>query len=351
MRFSSVARLALCVSILLLGAYVLAVRAASDYHLLKKVSLETAPGDSEYFDYINVDSAARRVYLSHGTDFIVVDADKYNTVGTITGMKRNHGVALAPEFNRGFITDGDAGQIIVFDLKTLKTTGQIQGERGADSIFYDPASKRVFVFQGSGKSSTVIDPEKLTVIATIPLGGSPEQAVVDGKGMIYNNIESTDEVVAIDTRELKIKSRWPVAPSGHPVSITMDRAHRRLFIGGRGPNMLVVMDADSGKIIGDGFPIGDRVDTNVFDPASNLVFAATREGVINIIHEDSPDKFSVVEPVKTEFGAKTVGLDTKTHRLYLTTSDFSPAPPPTEKQRNPQPVMTPGTFRLLVYGP
>jgi hypothetical protein len=349
MRFSRFARVALGVALLSLGAYVLAVRAANDYHLLKKISLETAPGDSEYFDYINVDSAARRVYLSHGTDFIVIDADKYNTVGTIGGMKRNHGVALAPELNRGFITDGDAAQIIVFDLKTLKQTGTIPAERGADSIFYDPASKRVFVFQGSGKNTTVIDAEKQTVIKTLPLGGAPEQAVVDGKGMIYNNIESTNEVVAIDTRELTIKARWPVAPAGAPVSIAMDREHRRLFIGGRDPKMLVVMDADTGKI-GQSFPIGDRVDTNVYDPATGLVMAATREGLLHIFHEDSPDKYTALEPVKTEFGAKTVGLDTKSHKVYLTTSDFTPAPPPTEKQRNPQPVSTPGTFRVLIYG-
>ena len=350
MNFSDLRRLALGLSILLIGAYALAVPPTGGYHLLKKIPFGAAPGGSEYFDYINFDGATRRVYLSHGTEFIVVDADEGTTVGTIPGLKRSHGVALVPELNRGFISDGGAAQIVIFDLKTLKTIGQIKGEEDADFITYDPASKHVFVFNGTPKSATVIDPAKGTVIATMPLGGAPEQAVADGKGMIYDNLEDTNEVIAIDSRDLKIKSRWPVAPAGQLVSIALDQVHRRLFIGGRKPKMLVVMDADSGKIIGQPFPIGDRVDTNVYDPETGLIAAATREGTLHIIHEDSPDKYSVVEIVKTEFGAKTMGLDPKTHNLYLTTSDFGPAPAPTAQQPNPQPVATPGTFHLLIYG-
>src|SRR5216684_894773 len=350
MKFSGFGRVALGLSILLLGAYALAVSAAGGYHLIKKVPFGAAPGGSEYFDYVNFDAASRRVYLSHGTEFIVVDADKGTTVGTISGFKRSHGVALVPELNRGFISDGGAAQIVIFDLKTLKTIGQIKGEDDADSIIYDPASKHVFVFNGTPKSATVIDPATGTVIATMPLGGAPEQAVADGKGMIYDNLEDTNEVIAIDSRDLKIKSRWPVAPAGQPVSIALDQVHRRLFIGGRKPKMLVVMDADSGKIIGQPFPIGDRVDTNVYDPETGMIAAATREGTIHVFHEDSRDKISVVEIVKTEFGAKTMALDPKTHNLYVDTSDFGPAPAPTPQQQNPQPVAVPGTFRLLIYG-
>jgi len=321
------------------------------YHLLKKIPLGAAPGGGEYFDYITVDAAARRLYLSHGTEVQVLDADSGAVVGTITGgFKRNHGVALVPELGKGFISDGDLGAAVMFDLKTLKTTGQVKAEKDADSIFYDPASKRIFVFNGSSKSSTVIDPASGTVVATIPLGGAPEQAVIDGKGMIYDNLEDTNEVIAIDTRTLQIKSRWPVAPAGQPVAITMDRQSRRLFVSGRNPKMLVMMDADSGKIIGQPFPIGDRVDTNIFDADSGMVAAATREGTIHIFHEDSPGKLSVVETVKTEFGAKTMGFDPKTHNLFVDTSDFDPAAPPTQEQKNPQPRAKPGTFRLLVYG-
>jgi hypothetical protein len=344
-------RLVFIVPILCLEMYALGTPPPeSGYHLVKKISFGAAPGGGEYFDYINVDAAARRVYLSHGTEFIVVDADKGTTLGTITGLKRSHGVALVPALNRGFISDGDAAQIIIFDLKTLKPIGQIKGEDDADSIIYDPASGHVFVFNGTPKTATVIDPAKGTVIASLPLGGAPEQAVADGKGIIYNNLEDTNELIAIDSRDLKIKSRWPVAPAGQPVSIALDPVHRRLFIGGRNPKMLVVMDADSGKIIDQPFPLGDRVDANVYDPETGLIAAATREGTIHIVHEDSPDKYSAVQIVKAEFGAKTMGLDPKTHHLYLTTSDFGPAPAPTAQHPNPQPVATPGTFRLLIYG-
>ena len=351
MKFSSFGRVAVCVPFLLLGAYVVAAPPAGGYHLLKTIPLGAAEGGGEYFDYITVDSAARRVYLSHGTELKVLDADKLSVVGTIAGgFKRNHGIALVPELNRGFISDGDLGQAVIVDLKTLKTIGQVNAEKDADSILYDPASKRIFTFNGASKNSTVIDPAKGTVIATIPLGGAPEQAVADGKGMIYDNLEDTNEVVAIDSRTMTVKSRWPVAPAGQPVAIAMDRQHRRLFIGGRNPKLLVVMDADSGEIIGPSFPIGDRVDANVFESETGMLAAATREGTIHIFHADSPDKLSVVETVKTQFGAKTMGLDPKTHNLFVDTSDFDPPLPPTEKQRNPQPRAKPGTFRLLVYG-
>ena len=335
--------------VMLIGLCVLSGAAPSGYHLIKKVPLGAAEGGGEYFDYINVDAGARRAYLSHGTEFLVVDADKGTVLGKMTGFKRNHGIALVPELGRGFVSDGDAGQIVIVDLKTFKKIGEVKGEKDADSIFYDPASKRVFVFNGQPKSATVIDPAKGTVIMTMPLGGAPEQAVADGKGMIYDNLEDTNEVIAIDTQSLMIKSRWPVAPDGQPVSMAMDRQHRRLFIGGRNPRMFVVMNADTGKIVGDAFPIGDRVDSNVFDPETGFAASATREGTIHIFHEDSPDKFSVVETVKTEFGAKTMGLDSKTHNLLVDTSDFD-MPAPTAQQPNPQPRAKPGTFRLFIYG-
>jgi YVTN family beta-propeller protein len=337
----------LCVSCI--GAFILAAPPAGGYHLLKKVPFGAAAGGGEYFDYITVDSEARRAYLSHGTEVRVVDVESGAEIGNITGLKRDHGIALVPELGRGFISDGDAAQVVIFDMKTLKRVGEIKGERDADSIIYDPASKHIFVFNGQAKNSTVIDPAKAAVIATIPLGGAPEQAVADGKGMIYDNLEDTNEVIAIDSRTLKIKSRWPVAPAGQPVSIAMDRQRRRLFIGGRNPKLLVMMDADSGKIIGQSFPIGDRVDTNIYDPENRLVACSTREGTIHVFHEDSADKLSVVETLKTEFGAKTMGLDSKTHNLLVDTSDFD-MPAPTAQQPNPQPRAKPGTFRLLIYG-
>jgi DNA-binding beta-propeller fold protein YncE len=335
--------------LLLLAAGILAFQSGR-YHLLKTIPLGGAAGGGEYFDYITFDAAAGRVYLSHGTEIKVLDADTGAVVGTISGLKRDHGVALVPELGRGFITDGDAKQIVIFEMKTLKTIGQIKGEADADSILYDSVSKRIFVFNGQPQSCTVIDPAKGEVVATIALGGAPEQAVADGKGMIFDNLESTNEVIAIDSRTLQIKARWPVTPAGQPVSMAMDRVHRRLFIGGRNPKTLVVMDADSGKIIGQPFPIGARVDTNVYDPDTALVATSTGDGTIHIFHEDTPDKFSVVETVQTEYGAKTMALDPKTHNLYVDTSDFDPPAAPTEKQPNPQRRAKPGTFRLLIYG-
>jgi DNA-binding beta-propeller fold protein YncE len=318
---------------LLLAACLFAFQPGA-YHLLKKIPLGAAEGGGEYFDYITFDAAARRVYLSHGTEIKVLEADTGATVGTISGLKRDHGVALVPDLG----------------MKTLKTVGQIKGEADADSILYDPVSKRIFVFNGQPKSCTVIDPAKGDVVATLALGGAPEQAVADGKGMIFDNLEDTNEVIAIDSRTLQIKSRWPVTPAGQPVSMAMDRVHRRLFIGGRNPKVLVVMDADSGKIIGGPFPIGARVDTNTYDPDTALVASSTGDGTIHIFHEDSPGKFTVVETVQTEYGAKTMALDPKTHNLYIDTADFDAPGAATEKQPNPQRRAKPGTFHLLIYG-
>ena len=337
--------------VLLLSAAVLAFQAGGSYHLLKKISLGAAEGGGEYFDYITFDAAARRVYLSHGTEVAVLDADSGSVVGKVVGLKRDHGVALVPELGRGFITDGDAGQVVMFDLKTLKTIGQVKADTDADSILYDAVSKRIFVFNGDPNSCTVIDPAKGTVVATLPLGGAPEQAVADGKGMIYDNLEDKNEVIAIDSRTLKITARWPVSPAGQPVSMAMDRERRRLFIAGRNPQLLVVMDADNGKIVGQPFPIGSRVDANVFDPETRFIASSTGEGAIHIFHEDTPDKLSVVEVVKTEFGAKTMALDPKTHNLLADTADFDPPADATpEQKRPPQPRPKPGTFHLLIYG-
>jgi DNA-binding beta-propeller fold protein YncE len=335
--------------LLLLAAAAVAFQAAGGYHLLKKIPLGAAEGGGEYFDYITFDAASRRVYLSHGTEIEVLDADSGSSIGKIGGLKRAHGVALVPDLGKGFITDGDAGEVIVFDVKTLKTTGRIKADADADSILYDAASKRIFVFNGEPKSCTVIDPAMGISVATLSLGGAPEQAVADGQGMIYDNLEDTNEVIALDARTLKITARWPVAPGGSPVSIAMDREHRRLFVAGRNPASLVMMNADNGKITGQPFPIGARVDANVYDPSTGLLASATGEGTIHIFHEDSPDKLSLVETVKSEFGAKTMALDPKTHNLLVDTSDFEPAAAATGKKA-PQPRAKPGTFRLLIFG-
>jgi YVTN family beta-propeller protein len=333
----------------LLSLAVFGFQPTGGYHLLRKVPLGAAPGGSEYFDYITFDAASRRVYLSHGTEVKVLDADTDKVLGDISGLKRDHGVAIVPELGRGFISDGDAGEVVVFDLKTLKVSGHIKTDKDSDSILYDAVSKRIFCFNGEPNSVSVIDPASAKVISTLPLGGAPEQAVADGKGMIFDNLEDKNEVIAIDSRTLKITARWPVAPAGQPVSIAMDRQRRRLFIGARNPAVFVVMDADTGKIIGPSFPIGARVDTTVFDPETSIAACSTGDGTIHVFHEDSVNKISAVEVVKTEYGAKTMALDPSTHNLLVDTSDFV-TPVAGTKQSNARPTAKPGTFRLLVYG-
>ena len=323
----------------------LAAAAAGGYHLLKKYSFPEAMGSTrEYFDYITVDSASRRVYLSHGTEIIVIDADTGAIKGSITGLKQDHGVAVAQEFGRGFITDGSAAKVVIFDLKTLKIIGEAPADKDADSIVYDPASKRVFAMNGDPHSSTVIDAKTGKPAGVIDLGGGPEFAVADGKGTVYVNIEDKNELVAIDSQSLKIKSRCPLAPAGAPTGLAIDLDHRRLFSAGRKPQMLVVLDADSGKVI-QSFPISAGVDAVAYDPETALIFVSTREGKIHVFHQDSPDKYSEVETVKTEFGAKTLGLDTKKHTVFVDTADFAPAASSTGR---PTPI--PGTFHVLVYG-
>jgi YVTN family beta-propeller protein len=337
-----------CLSFLLLGILALASPPAGNYHLLKKVPLGAAPGGGEYFDYVTTDSRARRVYASHGTEVKVIDADSGAVVGTIPGLKRCHGVALVEGLSKGFISDG-TGKVVIFDTGSLKVTGEVKGEEDADSIIYDPVSKRVFVFNGDSKSATVIDPANGTVVKSIQLGGGPEFAVADGKGMVYNNIEDKNEVVAIDSSTLTVKTRWPVAPAGQPTALAMDREHRRLFSAGRNPQKLVILDADNGRVI-QSFAISAGADANVFEPETGLIFVSTREGNVHILHEDTPDKYTEVETVKTEYGAKTMALDSKTHNLYLTTADFGPAPAPTAERPHPNPAVIPGTFHLLIYG-
>ncbi len=343
------AGLAAVVLYVLLGAFALAPAAAGGYHLLKKYSFRAAQGSTrEYFDYITVDSSERRVYLSHGTEIKVIDADNGALIGNITGLNQDHGVALASEFGRGFVSDGAQGKVIIFELKTLRVIGEAKADHDADSVAYDPASKRIFAMNGDPHSSTVIDAKSGTVVGTIELGGAPEFAVADGRGTVYVNLEDKNEIIAIDSRTLTIKSRWPVAPAGGPTALAIDIKHRRLFSAGRDPQMLVVMDADGGKII-QSFPISAGVDAAAYEPETGLIFASTREGMIHIFHEDSPEKFSEVETVKTEFGAKTMGLDTKTHNLFLDTADFGPPATSTAGRPGRRPAI-PGTFRVLVYG-
>jgi len=320
------------------------------YHLANTYKFGAAPGDREYFDYITFDPDSRRLYLSHGSEVLVVNADTGKEEGKIPGLKQSHGVAVVPEAGRGFISDGAQGKAIIFDLKTLKVVGEAKAAPDADCIIYDPASKHVFTFNGDSKSATAIDPSTGNVVGTVDLGSGPEFAVADGQGTIYNNLEEKSEVAAIDSRTLKVKAHWPIAPAGAPAPIAMDRDHRRLFVAGREPAMLVVMNADDGKVI-QSFPLSAGADADVYDPSTGLIFVSTREGWVHIFHEDSPDHYSEAGKVKTELGAKTMAYDSKTKRIFVDTAEFAKPPAPTTEHPHPRSAPIPGTFHILVYEP
>ena len=350
MKCSSPARLAMGVSFLLLAACPSASAQAVNYHLLKTVSLPAAPGGRESFDYLVVDPDARRVYVTHGTEVVVLNADDYSTVGKIGGLQLTHGVVVLKELGKGFVTDGEAKRVAIFDLNTLRVTGEVvTNQPDTDALVYDPASKYLFSINGNSKNATVIDPVKATIVKSIDLGGAAEFAVVDGQGTLYDNNEEKNDVTVIDTRALTIKSRWLVAPAGTPTALAMDLKNKRLFSAGRNPQFLVMMDANNGKVI-QSFPISGGVDAAVFEPETGLVFASTREGMVHIFHEDSPDKLSEVQTLKTEYGAKTMAVDPKTHNIFVSTADFGPPPPPTAERPNPLPRAKQGNFRVLVYG-
>jgi len=314
----------------------------SGYRLIKTIPV---PGNT-FWDYLKFDPATGRLFISRGDHVAVVDVERGSVIGDIGGMNGIHGIVLVPEFNRGFVTDGKAAKVWIFDLKTLKVIGSAPTDPDADGEVYDPISKRVFTMNGDSKSSTVLDAATGKVVGRIDLGGEPEFPVSDGQGHVYANIESTSEIVEIDSHTLKITHRWPLTPGQHPSGLAIDSEHRILFSGCRN-KLMAVMNADTGKVITT-LPIGEGVDATRFDPGTQYAFASNRDGTLTVIHEDSPDKFSVVENVTTELGARTMALDPKTHNVFLVTAKL-------ERIENPplhtRPLrMVPDTFHVLVFG-
>ena len=317
----------------------------SGYHLLKKIPL----GGEGFWDYLNFDSPTRRLFISRATKVIVLDVDSGKVVGEIPNTEGVHGIALAPELGRGFTSNGRAGTITIFDLKTLQIIGSAQAGTNPDAIVYDPASKRVFAMNGRSKNSTAIDAATGTVAGTIALDGKPEFAAADGAGRVYVNIEDKSEEQVIDSQKLAATATWPLAPCEEPSGLAMDTTHRRLFAG-CGNEMMAVIDADSGKVIATP-PIGEGVDANAFDPGTGYAFASNGESAtLTVVHEDAPDKFSVVEDVPTQAHARTMALDPKTHEVFLVTAGFGPAPEPTKDNAHPRPSMLKDSFVVLVFG-
>jgi len=329
---------------LVMLAATVAMAAEPGYHLVNTYPL----GGDGGWDYLTLDSSARRLYISRATHVIVMDADSGMVVGDIPDTPGVHGIALAPELGRGFISNGREGTVTIFELKTLKAITKVKAGENPDAILYDPSSKRVFAFNGRSQNATAIDAATGTVAGTIKLEGKPEFAVSDEKGKIFVNIEDKSQIDAIDPATLEVKAGWPLAPCDEPSGLAMDRKQRRLFAGCDN-KMMAVVDADTGKVIATP-AIGDGVDANAFDPKTDLAFASCGEGVLTVVHEDSPTKFSVAQTVTTQPGARTMALDEKTHNVYLVTAKFGPPPAPTADNPHPRRTILPDSFVVLVYG-
>jgi DNA-binding beta-propeller fold protein YncE len=334
------------VSIISLSLAAVALAAAGPgYHVVTTYKL----GGEGGWDYLITDADARRTYISRGTHVVVIDADTGKSVGDIADTPGVHGIALAPELGRGFTSNGREGTVSIFDIKTLATNSKVKVGENPDAILYDPATKRVFTFNGRSQDSTAIDATTGKVLGTIKLDGKPEFAATDAKGGIWVNIEDKSELVAIDPNKLEVKAKWPLAPCTEPSGLAIDRKNRRLF-SGCDNKMMAVVDADTGKVLATP-PIGDGVDATAFDPETGLAFASCGgDGVLTVVKEDSPDKFSVAENVPTQKGARTMALDTKTHKVFVVTAQFGPRPASTADNPHPRPAILPDSFVVLVVG-
>jgi outer membrane protein assembly factor BamB len=305
-------------------------------------------GGEGSWDYVTIDGPGRSLYVTRTTHTMIVDVATGKTVHDIAGQERSHGVALVPAAGRGFISDGKAGAVIVFDLNSGAALGKVAAADDADSIIYDPASNRVLVFCGDAHQMVAIapdvNPKGGIASATVDLGGSPEFAVADGLGKVFVNIADKDEVAVVDTKQMKVIARWPTGPGQRPTGMSMDRASRRLFVGCRN-NKLVVMNADDGKIVAY-FPIGAIVDATAFNDV--MAFASCADGTLTIVREVSADKFELAETVKTERGARTMAVDGHGGTVYLPTADLTFPPPANAGTVHTRPIPVAGTFRILV---
>lgn len=324
--------------------------AADDLYRLRK---EIPLGGEGGWDYLSVDTKARRLYVTHATKIVVIDLDQEAVVGEIADTPGVHGFAVAPELGRGFSSNGRENKVSIVDLITLKTLGKVDTGENPDAILYEPGRKEVYAFNGRGQSATVIAAESGKVVATISLGGKPEFAAADPiSGRVFVNVEDKNEIAVIDTKAHTVVARWPIAPGEEASGMTIDLAHHRLFIGCHNKVMLM-LDSRDGKALGS-VPIGQGVDANEFDPQTRFAFASCGDGTVTVAREnDAADALSVVQTLVTERGARTMALDPRTHRIYLASAKFDPPPPapanaPADAPR-PRPQLVAGTQKILVY--
>lgn len=320
--------------------------ASTEYHALQAIPI----GGEGGWDILNIDAPARRLYLSHATKVVVVDLDKNTVTGEIADTPGVHAFFPIGELGRGFSSNGKEAKASVVDLKTLQTTGKLDTGEGPDAISYDSSRGEVCIFNHKGNSVTIIDAKQSKVIATVPLGGSPEFAVADPvAGKVYCNLEDKNEVAVIDMARHEVAAHWSLAPGEEPTGIALDATHHRLFSACNN-KMMEMIDTESGKVVGS-VPIGDHVDGCAFDDATQLAFASCGDGTTTIAREESPEKLTLLQKLQTERGARTIALDPQTHRIYLPTAQFAPAPSPSPGSSPGRPSIVPNTCKLLVYGP
>jgi YVTN family beta-propeller protein len=313
----------------------------SGYRVVKKIAV----GGEGGWDYITFDARSHRLFASHGTKVEVISTDSDKVIGDIPKTEGVHGIAVANEFGRCFISNGRASTVSIVDLQTLKLLDTVSVGKNPDAILYDPFSRCVFVFNGRSNDATILDAKKGTVVTTLPLGGKPEFSVTDGKGHVFVNIEDKSEIVAIDSKEMKILSRWPIKPGEEPSGLAIDVKNNRLF-SVCSNKLMVVLNAENGAVLAS-VPIGDRTDGCAFDGQTGLAFSANGEGTMTVVREESPAKFSVLETVQTQIGGRTITVDPATHTLYIPTAEFGPAPAPTPERPHPRPAVLPNTFCIL----
>ncbi|HEY6270955.1 MAG TPA: YncE family protein [Terriglobales bacterium] len=317
--------------------------APAQYQLKQKFTL----GGDGGWDYLTYDAAGKRLFISRATRVQVVDPAKGTVIAEIPNTNGVHGIALAHDLGKGFTSNGRDNTVTVFDLKTLKETGRItlEGAQNPDAILYDPYSKRVFTFNGRTSNATAIDATKDTVVGNIPLDGKPEFAATDGKGKVFVNIEDKNELTAIDSKTATVTNTWPLTGCEEPSGLAIDLKHHRLFSGCHN-KVMAVTDAENGKVLTT-VPIGEGVDANAFDPGTDLAFSSNGDGTLTVVHEDSPEKFTVVQNAQTQRAARTMALDPDDHQVFLVTAEIEEQPP-AEGQTRPRRTMKPGSFTLLV---
>jgi DNA-binding beta-propeller fold protein YncE len=318
----------------------------SGYHLVKKITLGGVGG----WDYLDADPASHRVFISRGTHVMVVGPDGA-VMGDIPDLMGTHGAAIANEFNHGFTSNGGTNSVTMFDLKTLAVIKDIKmpDAMGPDGYTYDPASKRVFTFNGRSSNATAVDAKSGEAVpGSVPLGGKPEAAQADGAGHIFVNVEDKSQLLEFDSKTLEVLHTWPLAPCTEPSGMASDRVHKRLFIGCHN-NLMAVVDFTTGKVVATA-PICTGIDADGFDPGTSFAFASCGDGTITVVHEDTPDKYTVVDTIKTQAGARTMAYDIANHNIYTVTADLVPAAAPTPENPRPRPTPVPNTFTLLIFG-